>query len=197
MEKTYEHEYVQLSNVKEEGSTLDGFSEDCSQLVKSYVSDGFKEKFILLIYNEKEEQSCHHSQYVIEPTVCNKQRDYKEEDENSQWDVSLNLSNSETFCQEDNFLLNLVEQNDIPLEVLEKKGVVDVEILNEVADISLKNNHENSFQSYSEDWFDNMQEELLFGQPCHDKHVIEYFEICHAFYDPVAEHMDKFFRWGS
>ena len=104
-----------------------------------------------------------------EPTVCNKQRDHKEEDENSQWDVSLNLSNSETFCQEDNFLLNLVEQNDIPLEVLEKKGVVYIEILNEVADISLKKNHENSFQSSSKDRFDIMQDELLFGQPCHDK----------------------------
>ena len=27
--------------------------------------------------------------------------------------------------------------------------------------------------------------------------MIEYFEICHAFYDPVAEYMDKFFRRGS
>ena len=54
-----------------------------------------------------------------EPTVCNKQRDHKEGDENSKWDVSLNLSNSETFCQEDIFLLNIVEEkNDIPLEVL-------------------------------------------------------------------------------
>ena len=42
-----------------------------------------------------------------------------------------------------------------------------------------------------------MQEELLFGQPCHDKQVIEYFEICHVFYDPVAEYMDKFFRWSN
>ena len=27
--------------------------------------------------------------------------------------------------------------------------------------------------------------------------VIKYFEICHVFYDPVAEYMDKFFKWGS
>ena len=27
--------------------------------------------------------------------------------------------------------------------------------------------------------------------------MIEYFEICHAFYDPVAEYMDIFFRWSS
>ena len=51
-----------------------------------------------------------------EPTVCNRQWDHKEGDEDSQCYVSLNLSNSETFCQEDIFLLNLVEeQNDIPL----------------------------------------------------------------------------------
>ena len=94
--------------------------------------------------------------------------------------------------------LNLVEeQNDIPLEVLEKNGVVNVEILNEVADISLKINHENSFQSYFKYRFDSTQEELLFGQPYQDKHVIEYFEFCHSFYDPVAEYMDRFFIWGS
>ena len=44
-----------------------------------------------------------------EPIVYNKPRDHKEGDENSKWDVSLNLSNSETFCQEDIFLLNIVE----------------------------------------------------------------------------------------
>ena len=59
--------------------------------------------------------------------------------------------------------------------MLEKKGVVDIEILNEVVDISLKNNHENSFQNSFKDQFQSMQEELLFGQPCHDKTVIEYF----------------------
>ena len=73
-------------------------------------------------------------------------------------------------------MLNLVEeQNDIPLEVLENNGVVNVEISNEVADISLKNNHDNSFQKSFKDWFQTMQEELLFGQPYHEKHVIEYF----------------------
>ena len=117
-----------------------------------------------------------------EPIVCNKQRDYKEGDEDSQRDVSLNLSNSEMFCQDDIFLLNLVEeQNDIPLEALESNGVVNVEILNEVADISLKNNHENSFKSSSKNRFDSMKDELLFGQPCHDKQVIDYFESCHFF----------------
>ena len=80
--------------------------------------------------------------------MYNKPRDHKEGDDDSQWDVSLNLSNSETFYQEDIFLLNLVEEkNDIPLEVLEKNGVVNVEILNEVADISLKNNHEIPFKA--------------------------------------------------
>ena len=49
-----------------------------------------------LIYNEKEEKSCHPSLYVKEPTVYNKPKNHKEGDENSQWDVSLNLSNLET-----------------------------------------------------------------------------------------------------
>ena len=129
--------------------------------------------------------------------MYNKPKDHKEGDENSQWDVSLNVLNSETFCQEDIFLLNIVEEkNDIPLEVLEKNGVVNVEIINEVVDISLKNNHENSFQNSFKDRFQSMQE-LLFGQPCHDKQVIEYFENFHGFYDPIAEYMDKFFRWGG
>ena len=88
LEKRYEHEDDQPSDVKEEGYTLGCFSDDCGQLVKNYVSDGFKEKFSLHIYNEKEEQSFHQSQYVKEPTVCNKQRGHKEGDEDFQWDVS-------------------------------------------------------------------------------------------------------------
>ena len=59
--------------------------------------------------------------------------------------------------------------------MFEKNRVVNVEILNEVADISLKNNHDNSFQNSFKDQFQSMQEELLFGQPCHDKTVIDYF----------------------
>ena len=47
--------------------------------------------------------------------------------------------------------------------MLEKNGVENLEILNEVAHISFKNNHENFFQSSFKDRFDNMQEELLFG----------------------------------
>ena len=81
--------------------------------------------------------------------------------------------------------------------MLEKNGVVNLEILNEVADISFKNNHENFFQSYFKDWFDSVQEELLFGNPSNGKQMTEYIEGCHAFYDPVTEYMDKFFRWGS
>ena len=42
-----------------------------------------------------------------------------------------------------------------------------------------------------------MQEELLFGHPFNGKQMIEYFEICHAFYDPLAEYMDNFFKWYS
>ena len=107
-------------------------------------------------------------------------------------------SNLEMFCQEDIFLLNLVEeQNDIPLEMLEENGVVNLQILNKVADISFKNNHENFFQSSFKDQFDSMQEELIFGKPSNGKQMTEYIEGCHAFYDPVADNMDKFFRWGS
>ena len=51
LEKRDEHEDDQPSDVKEEGYTLDGFSNDCGQLVKNYVSDGFKDNFSLLIYN--------------------------------------------------------------------------------------------------------------------------------------------------
>ena len=48
LEKRYEHEDDQPSDLKEEGYTLDGFSEDCGQLVKNYVSDGFKENLVYL-----------------------------------------------------------------------------------------------------------------------------------------------------
>ena len=61
MEKRYEHEDDQPIDVKEDSYTLDVFFEDCGQLVKNYVSDGFKENFSLLIYNEKEDKSCHKS----------------------------------------------------------------------------------------------------------------------------------------
>ena len=64
-------------------------------------------------------------------------------------------------------------------------------------DISFKKSHEYSLDEFFECHFDSMQEELLFGQPCHDKQVIEYFEICHVFYDPVSEYMEKYFRWSS
>ena len=47
--------------MKEDGYTLDGFCDDCGQLVENYVSDGFKENFSLLIHIEKEEKSCHKS----------------------------------------------------------------------------------------------------------------------------------------
>ena len=95
--------------------------------------------------------------------VCDEEMKHKEGDEDSQWDASLNISNSEIFCQENMFLLNPIEkQNDILLEVLEKYGVVKSVMLNEIVDISFENSHDNSFQSSYEDQFDSMQEELLF-----------------------------------
>ena len=42
-----------------------------------------------------------------------------------------------------------------------------------------------------------MQEELLFGKPSNGKQMTEYIEGCHAFYNPVAEYTDNFFRWSS
>ena len=103
--------------------------------------------------------------------VCNEALDHKERGEGSQINAYLNLSHSSISSQEEGvYLLDYVEeQNDISFEVLEKNEVVNSEILNEVADISFENSHDNSFQSSCEDQFDSMQEELLFGQPCHDK----------------------------
>ena len=42
-----------------------------------------------------------------------------------------------------------------------------------------------------------MQGEFHFQQLSNGKKRTEYVESCLAFYDPVAEYMDKFFRWGS
>ena len=100
------------------------------------------------------------------------------------------------FVNKTSLCLILLKKENIPLEVLEKIEVLNSETLNKVVDISFENSHQNSFQSSFKDRSDSMQEELLFGQPCHDKQVIEYFEICHVFYDPVAKYMDKFFRWS-
>ena len=81
--------------------------------------------------------------------------------------------------------------------MLEKNGVVNSEILNKVVDISFEKIHENSFQISFKDHSDSMQEELLFGQPSNGTKMTEYVEGCHAFYDPVAEYMDRFFSWGG
>ena len=103
--------------------------------------------------------------------VCNEALDHKERGKVSQINASWNLSHSSISSQEEGvYLLDYVEeQNDTLFEVLEKNEVVNSEILNEVADISFENSHENSFQSSFKGWFDSMQEELLFGKPCHDK----------------------------
>ena len=69
--------------------------------------------------------------------VCDEEMKHKEGDEDSQWDASLNISNSKKICEENMFLLNPVEKlNDIILEVLEKNGAVKSEIFNEIVDIS-------------------------------------------------------------
>ena len=125
--------------------------------------------------------------------VCNEELDYKERGKGSQIKSSLNLSHSEMSSQEEGFCLldSIGENNDISAEAY-KEGEV-----HEIVDISFENSHESSFQSYFEYQFDSMQEELLFGQPCHDKQVIEYLKKIHVFYDPVTEYMNFFSRWDG
>ena len=130
--------------------------------------------------------------------ACNEELDCKERGKGSQINASLNLSHLEISSQEEGFCLldSIGEKNDISDEAYKEGEVLNSEILNEVVDISFENSHDISFQSYFEDQFDSMQEELLFGQPCHDKHVIEYVKGCHIFYDPVAEYKEFFFQMG-
>ena len=125
--------------------------------------------------------------------------DYKERGKGSQINDSLNPSHSKISSEEEGFCLldSIGEKNDICVESYKEGEVLNSEILNEIVDISFEISHESPFQSSFEDQFDNMLEELLFGQIYDDRQVIEYFEICHSFYDPVAKYMDKFFRWGS
>ena len=51
----------------------------------------------------------------------------------------------------------------------------------------------NSFQSIFEKQINVVQDELHFGQLSNGKQMTEYVEGCHAFYDPVAEYMEKRF----
>ena len=153
----------------------------------------------LEVEDDEDEQSCSQSQLMEKSVVYNEALDHKERGEVPQIEASLNISLSSISSQEEGVCLldSIGEKNDISAEAYKKGEVLNPKFLNEIVDISFEKIHESSFQSSFEDQFDNMQEELRFGQSCDDKQVIEYFEICHAFYDPIAEYMDKFFRWDS
>ena len=75
--------------------------------------------------------------------------------------------------------------------------VFNSEILNAEVDISFGNCHENSLHDSFQDQFDNVQGNVQFKHPSYSKQMIEFFEGCHVLYDPVADHMDKFFSWSS
>ena len=127
--------------------------------------------------------------------VCNEALDHRERVEGSQLNSSFNLSHPKISSHEEGWCVPVStgENNDISVEAYKEGEVLNSEILNEIVDISFEKNHDSSFQSSFEDQFDSMQEELLFEHPFNGKQMIEYFEICHAFYDLVAEYMDKFF----
>ena len=75
---------------------------------------------------------------------------YKERDENSKWNASLNLSNSEISSQEKRFCsLHFIEENnDISFETFGRNQNLNSDILNKVFDVLFENCHENSFQDY-------------------------------------------------
>ena len=50
--------------------------------------------------DEKDDQSCNPSQHREKLVVCNKPLNHQEEEEGSQWNVSLCISNSKFLCQE-------------------------------------------------------------------------------------------------
>ena len=74
----------------------------------------------------------------------------------------------------------------------EKNEVVKSEYLDEVVDVLPGNCHTFSLHSSFEDQFDSMQGNLQLGQHSHGKIMTEFFESCHAFYDPMANYMDGF-----
>ena len=88
------------------------FSEDCDQLVASYVHGDFKEYFSLPIYDEYEDD---YSNIMYGKTTVGSTspRLGREESENSRTNASPYFPNSKTLCQGGMlYLLDLVEEND-------------------------------------------------------------------------------------
>ena len=64
-------------------------------------------------------------------------------------------------------------------------------------DVPFENCHEHSFQGSFEKYFDNVQDNLQFEQPCHSKKITYFFEGCYVFYDPMTDYMEKIVIWDS
>ena len=79
-------------------------------------------------------------------------------------DVSFYFSNSEIFCQEEIYLLDLIEEmNVVSAEAYKEYEVLKPEILDEVVDISCGNCHDFSLHGSFEYQFDSVQGNLQLG----------------------------------
>ena len=81
------------------------------------------------------------------------------------------------------------EKDDLHAEAYEEGEVLDLEVLNEMVDISFENSHGNPFQISFKYQPDSSPEEGYFRQLSHDEKRTEYVGGCRAFYDPIAEYM--------
>ena len=82
--------------------------------------------------------------------------------------------------------------NVVSAETFKEYEVLKSEILDEVVDLSLGNCHKFSLHGSFEDRFDSVHGNLQLGHLSHGKIMTEFFESCHAFYDPVADYIDEF-----
>ena len=129
----------------------------------------------LEVEGEQEDQSYNQSQHMEKPRVYDEELTYKEGDEVSQWNDSLNLSNSKFSSQEKGFCsLDFIEENnDISFETFGRNQNLNSDILNEVFDVSFENSHENSFQYSFDDQSDRVLDELYFEQHDYGKQMIK------------------------
>ena len=58
-------------------------------------------------------------------------------------------------------------------------------------DVSFESSHGNLLRRSSEHRLDSSPEEGHFEQSSHDGKRTEYAEICHTFYDPIVEYMER------
>ena len=98
----------------------------------------------LEVEDEQDDQSCNQFQHVQKTTVYDEELNHKEGYEESQWNVSLKLSNSEISCQEEGFFsLDFIkEKNDISFETFGSNQILNSDILNKVVDVLFGNCHE-------------------------------------------------------